>query len=228
MRAATRHPPPCSSGWWHPRHPGHWPAKISKLSDDKTFLYIDISTLMYLSSLRGSRFRKNKVTVAVCVAAVGGGGAINDIADKIYIENYGGLMELNINKICWQRSVAGIHTPAAGQAAGCWHWLPRYVSSLRAPPDCATLRLTATSINLNFSTDTVNGFKSHSGTFSATIWWHLIAVLPLATLAGDASRQLHLAAPAPDTSHCSPRLHHPVSPAPSTLCCGLLLCKQMM
>ena len=55
---------------------------------------------MYLSSLRGSRFRKNKVTVTVCVAAVGGGGAINDIADKIYIENYGGLMELNINKIC--------------------------------------------------------------------------------------------------------------------------------
>ena len=96
-------------------------------------------------------------------------------------------MELNINKICWQRSVAGIHTPAAGQADGCWHWLPRYVSSLRAPPDCATLRLTATSINLNFSTDTVNGFKSHSGTFSATIWWHLIAVLPLATLASDAS-----------------------------------------
>lgn len=40
------------------------------------------------------------MTVAVCVAAVGGGGAINGIADKIYIENYGGLMELNINKIC--------------------------------------------------------------------------------------------------------------------------------
>ena len=59
-----------------------------------------MSTLMYLSSLRGSRFHENKVTVAVCVAAVGGGGAINDIADKIYIENYGGLMELNINKIC--------------------------------------------------------------------------------------------------------------------------------
>ena len=86
------------------------------------------------------------------------------------------------------------------------HWLPRYVSSLRAPPDCARLRLTAASINLNFSADTVNGFKSHSGTFSATIWWHLIAVLP-----GPGHSWCKQAAapccawPAPDTRHCA---HH--------------------
>ena len=164
----------------------------------------------------------------MCVAAVGGGGAINGIADKIYIENYGGLMELNINKICWQRSVADTHTPAAGGLRASTGYLVTSALSARRLTAPRSGSLPPASISTSQLTQLMD-LKVTQELFPRPFDGILsrccpAPARPLVMQAGSCTL-LRL----PCTRHqalCSP-LHHPVSPA-SCVCCGLLLCKQMM